>query len=146
MFKDTSQFVFGVEERNNAQLIHIGYDPQVLPLDVVKIGLNDQLGRIALSPLKSMPNFYDKDKTRIMELMLRFKDRLPFKITRKDLQDRVVMKRYLEQCSIISAGLKEKANEIKRELQQYGLSRCEWVVLEGLNQLSNRKGSNKIII
>jgi len=109
--------VWRIRDNINPQLIHIGYNPEIWPLDILQISLNDGLRRVKISPIDSLPNFFQKDNITLYEIVEENATLLgddESKLSREE--NRAINRRFIPQVK-----------KLEEELKPFGLTRDEWV-------------------
>lgn len=116
---------WGIVDNIYRNLIHIVYDPEIWKRDLLIETLNDELGRISLSPTLLAPNFYNKKTTLPDSLILKEHEMREGK-SPEDID--------FEQQKKIEQKLIPEAKGIMKQLEPFGLTKNEWYFL---NSYSN---------
>lgn len=106
----------GITDKIHPNLIHIGYDPHIWTRKNLEMVLNDTLNRIALSPVISMPNFFEKDIAAFDEIYdeeIRVVGEDPSKVSEEEYKK-------------MAEKLTPKIEKLFEQLKQFGLTREEW--------------------
>ncbi len=111
---------WGIVDNIYRNLIHIIYDSEIWKRDLLIETLNDELGRIALSPTLLTPNFYNK-KTNLPDFLMLKEGEMREGKSPEDIG--------FEQQKKIEQKLIPEAKEIMKQLESFGLTKNEWYFL-----------------
>lgn len=110
----------GVKDSVYPSLIHVIHGSAV-PRDVVRMGLEDEVGRVAFSPIGEQPNFYEKDVGSVY-----LAAEAGAKIFEGDRDE--------DTFDVLERSL----GSIQREMSMYGLTREEYALLHTSRKLSDK--------
>ena len=111
---------WGIIDNLHPYLIYVGYEPNVFTRDSLKGLLNDEMDRVGLSSISSMPNFFEKDQITLCNILVEEGEMYSDDVSKVSAEERVrVRRKFIPQIEKLS-----------KQLKPFGLTRNEFYFIK----------------